>query len=651
MKRLLLISPLCWLLLSILGTAASGQEATYPPNAKLEQIRQLVDAASKEHPRLFATSDDFQRIRDNLDQDPLREQLAAAIIRQADQLLEVPPIERRLQGRRLLGQSRRAVKRTSTLAMAFHLTNDGKYAQRCEAEMLAAARFKDWNPSHFLDVAEMTFALAVGYDWLFHELDDSSRAEIRQAIVDQGVALPFRSRHNGWVRASNNWGQVCHGGLTAGALAVMEDEPTLAAQTVHNAIQNVTRSMAAYAPCGSYPEGPSYWAYGTSYNVLLIDALESCLGTDFGLSLAPGFSQTGQFLSLACGPSGQFFNYADGSSTRRPQPILFWFASRYDRPDWLLGERERVSASIRELDGRQAGSQTGRFEPFSLLWMRTLPKSLSIRMPLNWFGQGSTPITIHRSSWVDRAATYVGFKAGSPSASHGQMDIGSFVLDADGRRWALDLGAEGYHGIESRGMNLWDRSQGSDRWKIFRQSNEGHNTLVIDGSLQHARGRGDIVAFSDDPQAAFSVLDMSSVYQGQAESVRRGVRLLPTGEVLIRDELSGLKPNSRVRWGMITRGKTGSPQGAKLALHQDETTLSLSILEPSSMNWKIVDTANPRHEWDSPNRGTRMVAFEAVAPESGSLTLVVKATPGSCTTTGVKPDHLSTLEQWSDSKE
>ena len=28
---------------------------------------------------------------------------------------------------------------------------------------------------------------------------------------------------------------------------------------MHNALQNVTRAMAAYAPNGSYPEGPGYW--------------------------------------------------------------------------------------------------------------------------------------------------------------------------------------------------------------------------------------------------------------------------------------------------------------------------------------------------------------------------------------------------------
>ena len=107
-------------------------------------------------------------------------------------------------------------------------------------------------------------------------------------------------------------------------------------------------------------------------------------------------------------------------------------------------------------------------------------------MPLHWYSESETPITVHRSSWTDPAATFVGLKGGSPSGPHGQMDIGSFVLDADGVRWAVDLGAEGYHGIESRGMNLWSSSQNSDRWTIFRQSNHGHNTLVIDGQLQKA---------------------------------------------------------------------------------------------------------------------------------------------------------------------
>ncbi|MHC4170726.1 MAG: heparinase II/III domain-containing protein, partial [Planctomycetota bacterium] len=345
--------------------------------------------------------------------------------------------------------------------MAFHLTGDTKYVDRCEKEMLAVAKFSDWNPSHFLDVAEMTFAIAIGYDWLYDELSEPSRAKIRSAIIEKGVALPFNSRHKGWVKSRNNWGQVCHGGLTAGALAILEDEPELAARTVHNALHNVTYSMAAYAPNGSYPEGPGYWSYGTSYNVLLIAVLESAMGTDFGLTGAPGFSETGQYLSLTTGPSGLFFNYADGGAGRGTQPSLFWFASRYERPDWLLGEHDRLKSDI---DRMKRSPGAGRLIPLALLWMNNGADAPDIRMPLHWFSESETPITVHRSSWTDPEAVFVGVKAGSPSANHGQMDSGSFVLDADGVRWAMDLGAEGYHGIESRGMNLWDRSQDSDRW-------------------------------------------------------------------------------------------------------------------------------------------------------------------------------------------
>ncbi len=245
--------------------------------------------------------------------------------------------------------------------------------------------------------------------------------------------------------------------------------------------------MAAYAPRGSYPEGPSYWSFGTGYNVLLIDALEHTLGTDFGLSAAPGFAETGGYPTLACGPSGQFFNYSDGSAVRGPSAIRFWFAARYHRPDWLLGERALWSNAVSRPE-KATHKGLGAFAPLALLWMSGSEKEAPVRLPLNWSSGGKVPIAILRSSWTDPRATFVGLKAGSPSSNHGHMDIGSFVLDCDGVRWAEDLGAEGYYGIESRNMKLWDREQNSDRWTIFRLSNLGHNTLVIDGQLQRANG-------------------------------------------------------------------------------------------------------------------------------------------------------------------
>jgi hypothetical protein len=627
------------------GLAAGGAAREYPPTVSLEEVRRTVDEALKSHPRLLATGSELEALRRAVERDPTRRMLADAVIAQARAMHGLPPIRRVKTGRRLLGQSRRCVKRVVTLATAYHLTGEERHVRRAEEEMLAAARFSDWNPSHFLDVAEMTFALALGYDWLHQQLDPASRGVIRNAIVAKGLRLQFESEHTGWVQATNNWGQVCHGGLAAGALAVMEDEPELAARTLHSAVHNVTHAMAAYAPRGSYPEGPGYWSYGTSYNVLLIAGLESALGTDFGLSRAPGFDVTGQFPALATGPSGLFFNYADGSARRAVQPALLWFASRYGRPDWLLGERDRLRSGIASQRPEDAASGSGRLLPLALLWMGDAEGQPEIRMPLHWSGGGDTPVTVHRTSWTDPSATYVGLKGGSPSANHGQMDTGSFVLDADGVRWALDLGAEGYHGIESRGMNLWDRSQTSDRWTIFRQSNEGHNTLVIDGQPQRVNGRAPVVAVSDNPASPHSIVDLSTVYAGQAASVRRGVSLLPSRAVLVQDELSGLEPGSRVRWGLITRAEAEEPAGAVLTLRQGVASLQMMLLSPSGSRWRTIDTQTPRHDWDSPNPGTRMVAFEAGAPESGEVRLAVLLVPGSAAK-DQGPVELLPLQSW-----
>ena len=42
-------------------------------------------------------------------------------------------------------------------------------------------------------------------------------------------------------------------------------------------------------------------------------------------------------------------------------------------------------------------------------------------------------------------------KMGSPSVNHGHMDVGSFLLEADGVLWGMDMGGEEYNRLETRG--------------------------------------------------------------------------------------------------------------------------------------------------------------------------------------------------------
>ncbi|MBI5771364.1 MAG: heparinase II/III family protein [Verrucomicrobia bacterium] len=617
MKRLPRTVPL--LLLGVaLFPARAADNTIYPPTTTEAEVRALVQPLELPRPRLLVRPGEWDRVRERVRREPGIAAIADRIRRDADAMLGIAPIKRELIGRRMLAQSRRALRRLLTLSFTFVLTRDSKYAERAAREMRAIADFPDWNPAHFLDVAEMTLAMAIGYDWLHGQLDEPTRAAVRATILTKGVRVPLDTQHNRWTVNASNWGQVCHAGMVAGALAVLEDDREAATLTIHRALANVPRAMAAFAPKGSYPEGPGYWSYGTTFNVILIALLENALGRSFGLDQAPGFDQTGAFLALATGPSGLTFNFADGSSGRWVEPAVHWFAARYRRPEWLLGE---AAAVRRELAAPgNAASPGNRFLPFMLLWAQDDTGADYTRLPLHWTGDGAAPIALHRSSWTDPNAVFVGLKAGSPSGPHGQMDIGSFVLDADGQRWAVDLGAEDYQLVEDHKAT---------RWVVFRQNSFGHNTLVIGDALQVVTGRSHIVRFSTDPAFPHSVVDMSPVYAGQAATVHRGIALLPDGRVFVRDHLAGLKPGVAVRWGMVTTARPGEVGSDSLELHQHKATARLRIHEPAGAVWALVDTAKSRNPWDSPNPGTVMAAFTVQAPASGTLDLGVVFSPGS----------------------
>jgi hypothetical protein len=97
---------------------------------------------------------------------------------------------------------------------------------------------------------------------------------------------------------------------------------------------------------------------------------------------------------------------------------------------------------------------------------------------------------------------------------------------------------------------------------------------------------------------------------------------------------------------MITPGSPKNTRQQTIELQQQDARLTLAILSPPACTWQIIDTARPRNEWDSPNPGTRMIAFEAVAPASGELTLAVLATPGICPQSVKDRLELRPLDAW-----
>ncbi len=602
-----------------------------------EELAKRIEHVAPAHPRLFFTETEATELRTRIAADPLLDAVFAYLQGSADALLEQPPVKREQVGRRLLGVSRTCLQRVGYLAFTYRMTKEERYLRRAEEEMRAAAAFEDWNPSHFLDVAEMTAALAIGYDWLYNDLTPETRSAVKSALMDKGLH-PSMAVTRGWVSGVNNWNQVCHGGSVLGALAVIEDEPELARRIIARAIENVPRAMGEYEPGGVYPEGPSYWDYGTSYNVLLIAALESVFAGDFGLASAPGFLKTPEFYLHAAGPSGLYFNFSDCGERGGISPAMHWLARRRQDPSLLWRERKELEAFAKTKPN--AEGQGNRMLPFLLIWAQPITEQ-SVPARLHWHGDGSNPVTILRSAWDD-TATYVGIKGGSPGANHGHMDAGSFVLEMDGVRWAIDLGADSYHGLESKGIDLWNRKQDSERWTVFRLNNLSHNTLVVDGQLQLVKGRAPITAFSDEASGPHTVIDLTPVYEGQLAGAQRGVKLVGSA-VLVQDEVRTLEQTASARWGMVTRAEVTLLDNATALLKQDGRALLVRALSPQGARLRLYETENPPREYDSRNPNTRMIGFESELGAGSSATLAVFLQSGE---TPVEAPALIPLGEW-----
>ena len=554
-------------------------------------------------------------------------QLISLLRRDADRKLISPWIVYPATG--FLFDAVRTVQgRILTLALMYRLSGEKRYFEKARAELLQLADLPEWRPSHFLDTGEASLAAGIGLDWLYEALSPSERDRVAQAIVRNALlpSLEVKEGAGGWVDGDFNWNQVCHAGLVVGALAVAEREPILARKIVERAIRNVPHAEATYAPDGSYPEGPSYWSYGTTFHVFFVEALRSAFGTSWGLGESPGFLKTADFVLQMVGPTGQDYNFSDYHTENRNEPVMLWFA------------RERHSRSVAEAElaniaQMYAGATTPRNQSrhlaFELLWWDSTIAGKKKALPLHWTAGGKLPIAAMRSSWNDPRATFVSVKGGTPTGSHAHMDVGSFILEADGVRWALDLGTESYSVMRAAKIDLWNYTQSSSRWTTFRVGPQGHNLLLFDGQMQDVTGKAEIRELPNGKDFIGNVVALTTLYRGQVAKAERYVRLFADRTVCIEDfwETGNQGVEAAFQW-LTQATVTRVPGKNEVLLRQKGETLRL-IAEPATAVIEIEDASRPRNAQDSPNPGLTRLVIRLSAPAHTRTTLRVRAIPGS----------------------
>lgn len=556
MKKRLFSILLVWVMVIVMMPSAVFAEDNGSDHFQTESYGDFIDGEQVisdmiekngmyAHPRIIMTEEKFAKLKTHIGDDSVTAVLLEKLRNEADRIMNASVCQYEIpDGIRLLETSKRIQRRIAALAMAYHIFGEEKYAQRCYTEMEAACNFKDWNPSHFLDVAEMSTGFAIGYDWLYHWMNADQRAFIKKNMIEKGLMQvmddyedKLRTRTYRWYQdyPGDNWKLVCNGSMSMAALAIGDesDAGEIASAVLTYAYKEAYSFVRrAYSTKdGTYTEGLGYWDYATYYLGLHSSSLISSTGTDYGLADYDGLRKSVDFIRYMSSNTPKSFSFGDdGDSRDTGWTVLLWLGEYLQEPD--------ISA-IRI--GKIANDS---FNYLDLLWIDEDKTSDSKKeSPTDWGEVGASNASF-RNTW-DESGIVAALHAGENRYKyHGHYDLGTFYLESNGARFFTDLGNENYE-LENRQYS-------------YRIRAEGHNTLAINPSKELDQKEGAeclITAFSGGDEA-YAVADLTDAYEPSgAESVVRGLKMIKDKEcVVIQDEISLNAPGD-IYWFAHTKGQ------------------------------------------------------------------------------------------------
>ncbi|KAI0079636.1 hypothetical protein K474DRAFT_1658995 [Panus rudis PR-1116 ss-1] len=645
------------------NAALSWPEDTFKPsNPSKTSVRD-------DRPRLLAPAYKWAVLPQLIQTDPYLKQWNDTIFQNVTEYYSLPPVKYNLDGGNgILDNAREIKMRVKGFAYVYRMTNDTKWVDRLwsELENAVSSDFgpdtdEKWNPAHFLDTGELSAAFAIAYDWLHDIWTADQRNTIMSNLIkyglNRGVIAYTNSdnKGNGWWtnNTQGNWNCVCNGGLTLGALAILGDDTSGTAEqilgmTVDNAVKNCAQAVTTD---GSWTETANYWYFGTTGHAEMSAALLTATGSDYGLlDSNKNFGLTGYYHMFISGP-GSLFSYGDHGppkfSTTANSMMLY--GDHFNHPEYMLFQRDQHDAA----------------EPWSMFWYDpAVSGAFWDGMPLDhFFDDPLTQWAAMRSSWTDQNALYVAIKAGKLTGhqTHNDLDLGDFVLDALGTRWAGELGSGDYLSTDY----FTSDAQDATRWLYYRKRTEGQNTILVNKQNQlvtaaptvkhdttnDKQGSSTVYSPSSD-SAAYWIADLTTGYS-DTNSFKRGVRLINgRKQVLLQDEIDASQP---IMWRMHTNATvTVDSSGTSATLQIGDQKLTMQILNPSS-DMKITtgdavrfpdDPALPQGQSDQPNPGVTVVMINMDAGQKNLQVLFNPQWPGMSSNDFKTPASVA-LDSWS----
>lgn len=374
-------------------------------------------------------------------------------------------------------------KMLPALALMYRLTDDPAYLEAARRWLLCLVRFETWDGSQNLGRSSFATGVSLAYDWLHDALPAEERAEARARLLREGriLAPVVTAQHR--LLSNHLHNEICALAMIGYALWGEAEE---AERFAAIAEKKARLTLEHAPPDGAWPEGVSYWGYGLSYFLRMLEA-KRLLGRGDDFADNGWLRATGDYFVYLSLPEAWWArgtvvaNIADAPLDGGPHSgvILRRLASAYGN-----GVYQHMADALMPLE-RPRDDPSGPREGANGAWMHLLWYDPAVRptppdgLPtLRHFAD--MDLVSMRSDWRPDAALLV-FHAG-PGSGHRNM--------ADPQRVAMRGFGPGHAHPDINSFSIFARGQwlAVDPGYSHVKDTRDHSTVIVNGRGQAGEG-------------------------------------------------------------------------------------------------------------------------------------------------------------------
>lgn len=575
------------------------------------------------HPRIIMNQDEFDKLREKIKTDEVLKGWLDKVISATDSRLDKHIFTYSFPDKQRMDGNARDWQGLDMFAFAYQMTGEQKYVDAAWRVISELGTFPDWNPSHIIDPAEINAYVGLAYDWMYDAWTPEQREFIYKVVKEKGLNDVYDA-HTGrlgggpqWTDYSDkfvdwksNFNTLVNGGAICAAAAFAEQDPDFCFELISKCIRSFEFTMINFAPCGIWAEGMGYWDYANNALTKGLGAVYSSTGQHYGLLDAQGVDQTALFYR-SMDSYGGMNNFHDASEGRASSSYVGWYAKVFNQPELTLLKKKLI------MQGRAWPSH------WDLIYYPVDFEGDENNLEYDYYFEG-LEVVASRGSYTNDDEMYFSSHAGWVESYHTQYDVGTFVFDMLGYRWASDLGREDYN----------VRRDGTAT--AYRDRAEGHNVMVFDPTSSYTQGQvpsgwGYLDKYETKDRGMYVSYDLTTCYKEVSKYLRGFYVGDDRRSLTIRDEFTSLG-NIDAYWFLHTPAEVEVIDNNTAIMSLGSKKMKVDIVTTAkSCELSVVDarplSVYPVLENENENEGFRKIQLKLETKSNTPTTVTVKLSP------------------------